>query len=76
VSPAVPDCMVLYDELRSHRCSVAQRERCRPVQLFVCERSHCSSDLTTVATQEFESGLFCNTGMLFGMPCIQLGDDF
>jgi hypothetical protein len=39
--PAVPNCMVLNDELRSHRCSVAQRERCRPVQLFVCERSHC-----------------------------------
>src|SRR6266508_461052 len=48
--------MVLNDELRGDRCTKAQREGRRPVQLVLRERAYRGGRLTTVPAQEVKRG--------------------
>ena len=63
VVPAVPQCVVLNDELRGDRRAEAQREGRRLIQLVIRERAYCGGGLTTVPAQEFKRGGLRYPGM-------------
>ena len=56
--PAVPQRMVLNDELRGDRRAETQRKGRCPIQFFIRERAYRGGRLTAVPAQEFERGSF------------------
>jgi hypothetical protein len=52
--PAVPQGVILDDELRGHGSAVAQRERRRAVELFVREGANRVGGLLAVLSQEIQ----------------------
>ena len=75
VVPAVSDRMVLDDELRGDRGTVAERERRRLIQLLIGEPAHCHRRLATVLAQQMERLGLRDLGMVTSVAGIQLGDD-
>src|SRR5215469_17014106 len=73
--PAMPHCMVLYNELSRHWRPKTQRERRRVIEFLIREGSHRSGRLTAVLPQEFERGRLRNLSIVLSMFGIQLCDD-
>src|SRR6266571_8833713 len=72
VVPAVPDRMVLDDELRGDRGTVAERERRRLIQLLIGEPAHRLRRLATVLAQQMERLGLRDLGMVASVAGIQI----
>ena len=73
--PAVPNSVVLEDELCGNRCAETQREGRCAIEFFVGKRADRFGCLTAIAAQEVEHGSFRNLLMITGVRRVQLGDD-
>ena len=73
--PAMPQCMVLNDELSRYRSAKTQRERRRVIEFLIREGPHRHGRISAVPPQKFERGRLRNLSILLSMFSIQLCDD-
>src|SRR5215472_6261800 len=72
---AVPERVILNDELRGDRRAETQRKRRRLIQLVIRKCANCRGRLMTVPEQEFERRSSGHLGIFLGMYPVQLGDN-